>query len=90
MKKLVVFFILFTFYLSPSQNPYWQWAQSGTCTTTDNGTAVTSDNSGNVYVTGESVAPVTLTDYFTIKYNSNGDTLWTRRYDGGDNPSSAP
>lgn len=46
--------------------------------------AITSDNSGNVYITGKSLPLSGLTDYITIKYNSNGDSLWTRRYDGGD------
>jgi hypothetical protein len=46
--------------------------------------ALALDASGNIYVTGESNSS-TLTDYFTIKYNSAGDTLWTRRLDFGDN-----
>jgi len=39
------------------------------------------DNSGNVYVTGPSYNG-TSQDYLTIKYAPNGDTLWTRRYNG--------
>lgn len=43
------------------------------------------DNSGNVYVTGTSFQ-IDLTedwryDFATIKYNSNGDSVWVRRYD---------
>jgi len=42
------------------------------------------DDSGNVYVTGESVAGdgLQLNDCATIKYLPNGDTAWVRRYDG--------
>jgi len=48
----------------------------------DVGTAVATDNQGNVYVTGYSDGRDTSYDYATIKYDSNGNELWTARYDG--------
>jgi hypothetical protein len=43
------------------------------------------DASGNIVVVGETfvIDSVSGYDYITIKYASNGGTLWTRRYDAG-------
>jgi len=41
------------------------------------------DESGNVYVTGESWYYGSGFDYVTIKYAPNGNLLWCQRYDGG-------
>jgi hypothetical protein len=40
------------------------------------------DAAGNVYVTGSSEGVGTNADYATIKYDSAGNELWVRRYDG--------
>lgn len=46
------------------------------------GNAVTTDAYGNSYVTGYTYEGATLNDIVTIKYNSQGDTLWARSYNG--------
>jgi len=51
--------------------------------------ALALDSSGNLYVTGES-SNGTAHDYLTIKYTSNGDSLWTRRYNGSGNGDDMP
>lgn len=43
------------------------------------------DNASNIYVTGRSFGNGTLYDFATIKYNSSGDSLWVKRYNGVEN-----
>ncbi len=63
----------------------WVARYSGPGNYDDNATALTIDNSGNVYVTGYSFVSGPRHDYTTIKYNSDGDTVWVRRYNGTGN-----
>lgn len=60
-----------------------QWAKryNGPGNSADAANAIAVDGLGNVIVTGNSMTFGTNWDYFTIKYNSVGDTLWTRRWD---------
>jgi hypothetical protein len=55
----------------------------------DNAVRMTSDNLGNIYVTGHSMGISNTFDYATVKYNSNLQTQWVSRYEGSgiDNPS---
>lgn len=52
--------------------------------------ALAVDDSGNVYVTGESYVSGSSTDYSTVKYAANGDTIWVRRYNGPGNSVDVP
>jgi uncharacterized delta-60 repeat protein len=48
----------------------------------DAASSIAVDGSGNVYVTGTSFGSEGHHDYATIKYNSSGDSVWVRRYNG--------
>ncbi len=56
----------------------------------DQAAAIAVDSGGNVYVTGSSFDSTTGYDYCTIKYLSNGDTAWVRRYNGPASKNDTP
>jgi len=68
------------------------WAQNynGPGDTLDIPSYMAIDNSGNILVTGRSFGNGTEEDYVTIKYFSNGDTAWVRRYNGPGNSTDHP
>jgi len=64
----------------PNGDIDWVKRYDGPGNNQDVGLAIAVDGSGNVYVTGRSIGSGTSFDYATIKYYSNGDTAWVRRY----------
>lgn len=48
----------------------------------DEAQSIAVDSASNVYVTGFSVDSNGAPDYATIKYDSNGNQLWVKRYNG--------
>jgi uncharacterized delta-60 repeat protein len=68
----------------------WARTYNGAGNAEDKATALAVDNLGNVYVTGYSVCGSTGYDYATIKYNSNGDVVWSRIYNGAGNGNDKP
>jgi hypothetical protein len=69
----------------PNGDTAWVRVYDAPGNATDEANAMAVDGSGNVYITGRSEAGGTLNDYATIKYLSNGDTAWVRRYNGPGN-----
>jgi len=68
-------------------NMLWIAKYNGPGDIFDRATAIATDSSGNVYVTGRSYAKVTYLDYATVAYDSNGNELWAARYNGPKNIS---
>jgi uncharacterized delta-60 repeat protein len=67
---------------SSSGNRLWVRRYNGPGNGEDSPSGLAVDDSGNIYITGWSSDVSSQTDYATIKYNSSGDTVWVRRYDG--------
>ncbi len=74
----------------PAGNVVWIARYNDSLDMADVAYALVLDDSGNIYVTGTSYGTsVTWMDFFTIKYNALGETLWTRRYNGTGNDYDA-
>lgn len=52
--------------------------------------AICVDNEGNIIVTGKSYTDSTNYDYLTIKYDKDGQELWVKRYNSGNNGVDFP
>lgn len=68
----------------------WTRTYNGPGSVSDEIYAMAVDGNENVYVTGRSFNASYNGDYLTIKYKSNGDTAWVRRYNGSGNGDDWP
>jgi len=63
----------------------WVRRFNGAGNSIDEATYLAVDENGNVFVAGNSPRISLSSDYLIIKYNSNGDSLWVRNYNGHGN-----
>ncbi|HEX5002600.1 MAG TPA: SBBP repeat-containing protein [Bacteroidia bacterium] len=81
----VMFEDLVVFKVSPWGEKMWRYVYSGTEeTSSEFGTHITIDGSGNVYVTGttDTSAGTYYRDIYTAKLDSTGQLLWQQIYNG--------
>jgi hypothetical protein len=60
----------------------WTQYYNGSGNSEDKAYVIQVDHADNIYVGGYITTPNHGTDYITIKYSPNGDTLWSKTYDG--------
>jgi hypothetical protein len=65
----------------PNGDTAWIRRYEGGINGFDEAKGIAVDSSGNIYVTGNAET-LEWKNYVTIKYYSNGDTAWVRRYNG--------
>ncbi|MBP9882093.1 MAG: SBBP repeat-containing protein [Chitinophagales bacterium] len=85
MKKITFLFILVLFLnqLTFAQTtPVWSNIQTGIGDNSDRYNGIVMDASGNIYLAGYTFNTGKDKDFLIVKMNSNGDTLWTRQYNG--------
>jgi hypothetical protein len=61
-------------------NEEWVRFYNGQANDIDQATSIAIDNTGNIYVTGYSSEGGNSFVYCTIKYNTNGDSVWVRKF----------
>ncbi|MCX8015613.1 MAG: SBBP repeat-containing protein, partial [candidate division WOR-3 bacterium] len=69
----------------PNGDTAWIRRYNGPDNNHDYAYALANDGTGNVYVTGSSYSDSTNLDWLTIKYNANGDIVWSKSFNGTGN-----
>jgi len=84
MRYVFVLVLILAPVVVDAQNVEWVARYNGPANSDDFVEAITVDGSGYVYITGGSRDTDTTYDIATIKYTSDGDSLWLAIYDGSE------
>jgi len=69
----------------PDGDTAWVRRYNGPANGFDQAWALALHGSNNVYVVGSALGNGSRSDFTTVKYNADGDTIWTRTYNGPGN-----
>ncbi len=72
----------YTIKYDSSGNLMWSMLYNNSGSSDDRANAIAVDKQGNVYVTGMSYSASSSYDYATVKYDIDGNWVWTKRYNG--------
>lgn len=92
MKKIFIISVFFISKLIIAQTPQLQYEKSSNCLSNSNDVSVSGaiDKDGNSWNIGYTNRQLTGIDWYIIKLNSDGDTLWTKTYNGPNNGTDKP
>jgi uncharacterized delta-60 repeat protein len=96
IERLILFSVLVLLFLLPDRlsavDVIEQWAAryNGPGNYDDYAKAMVVDDSGNIYVTGQSYGSSSFYDYATTKYGTDGTEQWVARYNGPGNYHDMP
>ncbi|MCP4567497.1 MAG: hypothetical protein GY841_07955 [FCB group bacterium] len=93
MKSLLILFLIFGAFIgtmAQTVDTAWVRTYNGPADAFDYVNGMYVDDSGNVYVTGQSDGIGTYDDFVTIKYDRDGNQVWLDRYNGPDDTTDIP
>ncbi len=80
MKTSILLLLILSISLYPQVTEEWVTRYNGPGNGIDEAESVVTDNFGNIYVTGRSQGSTSGFNYATIKYDSDGNEQWQKRY----------